>query len=164
VTRKLRDHAVRVADPEIRRVAGDRLLMLSPDALQPYPRNARTHSKKQIGQIAESIRRFGFTNPVLIDDANMIAQDPWEVSAVRQYQALLRQNLNAFTERCFYELSPSQTYLHNWHLEALAYHLGEVVAGRCQRLLITLPPRSLGRCSLPSPSRPLCSDMTLPEG
>src|SRR5829696_3113606 len=33
--------------------------------------------------------------------------------------------------------------LHNWHLEALAYHLGEVAAGRCQRLLITVPPRSL---------------------
>jgi hypothetical protein len=55
----------------------------------------------------------------------------------------LRQDLGAFTERCFYESSPSQTYLHNWHLGALAYHLGEVVAGRCQRLLITLPPRSL---------------------
>ena len=61
----------------------------------------------------------------------------------RLLQALLRQNFGAFTDRCFYELLPSQTYLHNWHLEALAYHLGEVVAGRCQRLLITLPPRSL---------------------
>ena len=36
-------------------------------ALKPYPRNARTHSNKQIRQIAESIRRFGFTNPILID-------------------------------------------------------------------------------------------------
>ena len=35
--------------------------------LMPYPRNARTHSKKQIRQIADSIERFGFTNPVLID-------------------------------------------------------------------------------------------------
>jgi len=42
------------------------------DALKPYPRNARTHSKKQKRQIAESIRRFGFTNPLLIDDANQI--------------------------------------------------------------------------------------------
>ena len=71
------------------------------------------------------------------------AEDGWEVSRARLFQALLRQNFGAFTERCFYELSPSQPYLHNWHLEALAYHLGEVVAGRCQRLLITLPPRSL---------------------
>ncbi len=33
-------------------------------SLRPYPRNARTHSKKQIRQIATSIERFGFTNPV----------------------------------------------------------------------------------------------------
>ena len=71
------------------------------------------------------------------------AEDGWEVSGARLFQALLRQNFGAFAERCFYELSPSQPYLHNWHLEALAYHLGEVVAGPCQRLLITLPPRSL---------------------
>ncbi|RYZ14644.1 MAG: DNA methylase N-4, partial [Myxococcaceae bacterium] len=33
-------------------------------ALQPYPGNARTHPKKQVRQIAASIERFGFTNPV----------------------------------------------------------------------------------------------------
>ena len=35
-------------------------------------RNARTHSRKQIRQIAASIRKFGFLNPVLVDDANMV--------------------------------------------------------------------------------------------
>ena len=40
--------------------------------LRPYPKNARTHSKKQIRQIADSIKRFGFTNPVLISDDNEI--------------------------------------------------------------------------------------------
>lgn len=41
-------------------------------ALRPYPKNARTHSRKQIRQIAKSIERFGFCNPVLIDDDNQI--------------------------------------------------------------------------------------------
>src|ERR1700682_222590 len=41
-------------------------------ALKPRPGNPRTHSKKQIAQIANAIRRFGFTNPVLVDDANGI--------------------------------------------------------------------------------------------
>ncbi|MDP3740414.1 MAG: DNA methyltransferase [Hyphomonadaceae bacterium] len=36
--------------------------------LKPYPRNARTHSKKQIRQIADSIQEFGWTSPILIDD------------------------------------------------------------------------------------------------
>lgn len=45
---------------------------LSAAALRPYPRNARTHSKKQIKQIADSIKQFGFTNPLLIDQDLMI--------------------------------------------------------------------------------------------
>lgn len=41
----------------------------NPAALKPRATNPRTHSKKQIRQIADSIERFGFTNPVLIDHA-----------------------------------------------------------------------------------------------
>jgi len=37
-------------------------------ALRPQDRNARIHSKRQIRQIAASIRQFGFNNPVLTDD------------------------------------------------------------------------------------------------
>jgi ParB-like chromosome segregation protein Spo0J len=40
--------------------------------LRAYQRNARTHSKAQVKQIARSIERFGFCNPVLIDDDNQI--------------------------------------------------------------------------------------------
>ncbi len=40
--------------------------------LQPYERNARTHSASQVEQIARSIEEFGFTNPLLIDDQNRI--------------------------------------------------------------------------------------------
>lgn len=37
-------------------------------AFKPYKNNARTHSKRQIKQIAASIEEFGFVNPVLVDD------------------------------------------------------------------------------------------------
>ncbi|QFT47570.1 DNA adenine methyltransferase YhdJ [Roseivivax sp. THAF40] len=40
--------------------------------VRPSARNARTHTPKQIKQIAESIRRFGFTNPVLIDETGTL--------------------------------------------------------------------------------------------
>lgn len=40
--------------------------------LQPYARNARTHSTKQIGQLADAIARFGFTNPILVDDGGTV--------------------------------------------------------------------------------------------
>ena len=42
------------------------------NTLKPYARNARTHSKRQIKQIAKSIERFGFNNPILIDDDKQI--------------------------------------------------------------------------------------------
>jgi ParB-like nuclease domain len=51
-----------------------RLEMRAVAALRPYAGNARTHSKAQIRQIADSIRRFGFTNPVLVsDDGEIVA-------------------------------------------------------------------------------------------
>jgi ParB-like chromosome segregation protein Spo0J len=54
--------------------------------LRTWPRNARTHSRKQIRQIAESIRRFGFTNPVLIDDENRILAGNGRVEAARDLE------------------------------------------------------------------------------
>lgn len=44
------------------------------ERLQPYERNARTHSPEQVSQLAASIVEFGFTNPILVDsDAGVIA-------------------------------------------------------------------------------------------
>lgn len=40
--------------------------------LEPYARNARTHSPDQIGQIVRSIEEFGWTFPVLIDERGVI--------------------------------------------------------------------------------------------
>jgi ParB-like chromosome segregation protein Spo0J len=44
----------------------------STNTLKPRSTNPRTHSKKQISQIAIAIGRFGFTNPILVDDTNGI--------------------------------------------------------------------------------------------
>jgi ParB-like chromosome segregation protein Spo0J len=47
---------------------------VSPDRLRPYPGNARSHSRKQLKLIADSIQRFGFTNPILVtDDFEVVA-------------------------------------------------------------------------------------------
>ena len=51
--------------------------------LRPWPRNARTHSNKQLQQIADSIREFGFTNPVLVDDASIILAGHARVEAAK---------------------------------------------------------------------------------
>ena len=64
-------------------ISEHRLRNMAPGTLSPYRRNARTHSKKQIRQIAESITRFGFTNPVLIDEAGMILAGHGRVEAAK---------------------------------------------------------------------------------
>jgi ParB-like chromosome segregation protein Spo0J len=51
--------------------------------LRPCSRNARTHSKKQIRQIADSIRKFGFTNPVLVGDDDEIIAGHGRVEAAK---------------------------------------------------------------------------------
>ncbi|MGA8155879.1 MAG: ParB/Srx family N-terminal domain-containing protein [Rhodoplanes sp.] len=40
--------------------------------LRAHPANVHAHSKKQLGQIARSIRRFGFTAPIIVDENNVI--------------------------------------------------------------------------------------------
>lgn len=51
--------------------------------LRPYQGNARTHSKKQIRQLADSIREFGWTNPVLIDAVGQIIAGHGRVEAAK---------------------------------------------------------------------------------
>ena len=45
---------------------------LQKNALIPYVNNSRTHDNNQVKQIASSIKEFGFTNPILIDEDNGI--------------------------------------------------------------------------------------------
>ena len=45
--------------------------------LKPYAGNPRTHSKKQLRQIADSIKAFGWTNPILIDGDGSRHCGPW---------------------------------------------------------------------------------------
>src|SRR5271169_1775755 len=51
--------------------------------LKNNPRNARTHSKHQVRQIADSIKTFGFTNPVLLDHSNTIIAGHGRVAAAK---------------------------------------------------------------------------------
>ena len=55
-------------------------------SLTPYARNSRTHSPQQVKQIAASIKEFGFTNPVLIDEANGIIAGHGRVMAADHLQ------------------------------------------------------------------------------
>ena len=100
----------------------------SPEDLRPYKRNARRHSKKQIRQIAESIKRFGFTNPVLIGDDGEIIAGHGRVEAARligltTVPTIALSHLNA-TERRAYVLADNKLALNaGWNQELLALEL-----------------------------------------
>ncbi len=53
------------------------------DLIKSNPRNTRTHSKKQIRQIAASIRELGFAAPVLIDEHNILIAGHGRLEAAR---------------------------------------------------------------------------------
>ena len=52
--------------------------------LIPYALNSRTHSDAQIAQLAASIREFGFTNPILIDENNNLIAGHGRLLAARK--------------------------------------------------------------------------------
>ena len=56
----------------------------SPADLKPWPTNARRHADRQPTKIAASIRQFGFTTPVLIDQDNVILSGHGRIEAAKQ--------------------------------------------------------------------------------
>src|SRR6202453_71949 len=103
------------------------------DQLRPWPSNARTHSRKQIRQIAESIRRFGFTNPVLIDAEDRILAGHGRVQAARELgmatAPCLRVDHMSLAEKRAYVLAANKLALNaGWDEELLALELKELMA------------------------------------
>jgi hypothetical protein len=72
-------------------------------------------------------------------DADRLVHHPDHVV----FQALLAQNLNAFSEFAFGVIRPGLLFKPNWHLEAVAEKLSQVASGKIRRLIMTLPPRNL---------------------
>src|SRR5215216_819965 len=96
--------------------------------LRPYAKNARTHSKKQIRQIAASIKEFGFTNPVLISDDDEIIAGHGRVEAAKllgwQTVPTIRlSHLNAGQRRAFVLADNKLALNAGWDREVLAIEL-----------------------------------------
>jgi len=105
---------------------------LSPDELQAYGRNPRTHSQKQIRQIADSIRKFGFTNPVLVSDDLEIMAGHGRVKAAIELGLVtipvVRLSHLDETERRAYVLADNKLALNaGWDKELLALELGALL-------------------------------------
>jgi DNA modification methylase len=100
--------------------------------LTPSPRNARTHSKAQIAKIAESILRFGFTNPVLVDEKAVVLAGHGRLAAARliglsEAPTICLSHLSAAQKRAYVLADNVLAEKAGWDRDLLALEIGELV-------------------------------------
>jgi ParB-like chromosome segregation protein Spo0J len=125
--------SIKETTPELRPfdATGLTVLELPIAQLKPYKRNARTHSRKQVRQIAESIREFGFTNPILIDQGDTILAGHGRIEAAKllglSIVPALRIEHMSETQKRAYVLADNKLALNaGWDGEILAQELSEL--------------------------------------
>jgi len=101
------------------------------DKLRPNGRNARTHSRKQIRQIADSIAAFGFVVPILFDDDGIIIAGHGRYAAARlldlkQVPAIRVRGLSQAKRRALALADNRIAESAGWDRELLAIELPEL--------------------------------------
>src|SRR5215213_5717785 len=101
------------------------------DQLKPHPRNARTHSRKQIRAIADSIAAFGFTNPVLTDENLTLLAGHRRLEAARllglaEVPAIVLEGLSEARKRALLLADNKLAQRAGWDRERLALELPEL--------------------------------------
>ena len=102
------------------------------DRLKPYEKNARTHDKEQVAQIAKSIVEFGFTNPILVDSSDGIIAGHGRLCAAQQLDlstvpVVVLDHLSERQRRA-YVLADNQLALNaGWDLELLRSEIKDLV-------------------------------------
>ncbi len=119
-----------------RREAADRAPRMSivcraVDQLKPDPTNARRHSKKQIQQIADSIKTFGFNVPILIDRDGKVVAGHGRLLACRplgitEVPTLCLDHLTAAQARAFMIADNRLTEIATWDDRLLAEQLKQL--------------------------------------
>ncbi|HZT90301.1 MAG TPA: ParB/Srx family N-terminal domain-containing protein [Stellaceae bacterium] len=109
----------------------DKIVMRAVASLIPYANNSREHSPAQIGQIAASIKEFGFTNPVLVDADGGIIAGHGRVLAAQKIgiEEVPTIELKYLTEaqRRAYVIADNKLALNaSWNDELLAIELGRL--------------------------------------
>ena len=101
------------------------------DSLKPNARNARTHSKKQVRQIADSITEFGFVTPILIDAGNKVIAGHGRLAAAKllgmtTVPAVRIEHLSEAQVRAFALADNRLAELAGWDKELLALELQDL--------------------------------------
>lgn len=109
----------------------DKYEMIDISELHPYENNARTHSESQLEAICNSIKEFGFINPVIIDENNMILVGHGRIEASKRLgmtQAPFRRvtNLTDDQKKAYILADNRLSDLGGWDEEMLAQELESI--------------------------------------
>ncbi len=101
-------------------------------SLTPRARNPRTHSRKQIRQIAESIRTFGFTNPILVDALGEVLAGHGRLQAadllgIRDVPTVLLEGMSEAQKRAYVIADNKLAENAGWDTDILAIELEYLV-------------------------------------
>jgi DNA modification methylase len=99
--------------------------------LVPYARNARTHSDEQIGQIAASIKEWGWTTPVLVDETGTIIAGHGRTLAAQRLKmtevpVMVAKGWSDAKKRAYVLADNKLAMNAGWDNEMLALELGEI--------------------------------------
>lgn len=112
----------------------DKIEVLHVSELKPYARNARTHPPEQVEQLAESIRRFGFNNPILIDEDGIIVAGHGRLEGAKAagltHVPVIRVGHMTEAERRAYIIADNKIALNaGWDLKILSDELIDLDTG-----------------------------------
>jgi len=110
------------------------VVMRNAEELLPYDRNSRTHSPEQIRHLAESIKQFGFTNPVLISKDGQIIAGHGRVEAAKlagqkQVPCIVLYDLSVAQIRAYTIADNQSALMAGWDFDVLAAEIEELREG-----------------------------------
>jgi len=96
--------------------------------IAPYPRNPRLHGEGQIEQIASSIKRWGFTIPLLVDEAGQLIAGHARHEAAKRLDlkrvpVMVARGWSEAQKRAYVIADNQLASLSSWDRESLAYHM-----------------------------------------
>jgi DNA modification methylase len=113
-------------------MSGIEVKYMDAKAITPYARNSRTHSDEQIAQVAASIKEFGWTNPILIDEKHTIIAGHGRLMAAQrlgfdEVPTIMLPNLTDAQKRAYVIADNKLALNAGWDEEMLAVEIEELL-------------------------------------
>ena len=140
----------------------------TPSDLIAYSNNSRTHSDDQVNQICASITEFGFTNPILIDDDNVIIAGHGRNTAAKQLKLdtvpCIRLSGLTDQQKKAYVIADNQLALNaGWDLDLLKTEINELIVDEFNIDLLGFDDEFLDGLLDVQTSEPLTDEDSVPE-